>query len=278
MKKAAYLLASLLSAMVILAGCGTPGQNAGENGSGEISLVGSTSVQPLAEMLAEAYMAKNEGIMVTVQGGGSSVGVKTVSEGGCDIGMTSRALKDEEKSRGIVEATICYDGIAVVLHPSNSITDLSIEQIYSILTGAVVNWSQVGGPDRDITVYTREASSGTREALVSLLHLEDENKNVLITENAIECNGNGVMKTNVAGNEGAIGYVSLGSLDETLKAVTVGGVQASVGNVHNQTYPLYRPFNLATLGEPEGLARDFIDFALGEEGQAIAAEKWIPLG
>lgn len=302
MKKSVIVLAALLSALLVFAGCTTGEQNgttapaatrtpataattataATQAASEEpvvISLAGSTSVQPLAEKLGEAYMALHENVTVTVEGGGSSVGVKTVGQGGCDIGTASRNVKDSEKETysGIVQTTLCWDGIAIVVHPGNSVTELTKEQIYDILTGEITNWSEVGGADRDITVYTREASSGTRDALVSLLELEDADKNVLITENAIECNSNGVMKTNVAGNENAIGYVSLGVLDETIRALVVDGVEASSENVLNGTYALYRPFNFVTMGEPEGAVKDFIDFALSEDGQALCAHSYIPL-
>lgn len=305
MKKTIILLTIVLSAMLALVGCQTADSTAtatpqvtktptaaattGATAAATeeataapepvtISLVGSTSVQPLAEMLAEAYMAKYDYVTVTVQGGGSSVGVKTVGEGSCDIGNASRAVKDSELEtyEGMNPIIVCYDGIAVAMHPSNTVEDLTEEQIAAIFKGEITNWSEVGGADMDITVYTREAASGTRGAFVELLELEDGD-NVLITDMAIECNGNGVMKTNIAGNEGAIGYVSLGSLDDTLKAVKVGGVEASVDNVKNGSYPLFRPFNMITMGEPEGAVKDFLDFVLGEEGQAIAAEKWIPV-
>jgi phosphate transport system substrate-binding protein len=292
MKKSIIMLAALLSVLLVFAGCTTGGQSgatktpttaaatqAASEKPVEISLVGSTSVQPLAEKLGEAYMALHKNVTVTVEGGGSSVGVKTVGEGGCDIGTASRDIKESEKETysGIVQTTICWDGIAIVVHPANTVKGLTKEQICAILTGEITNWSEVGGTNKDITVYTREASSGTRDALVSLLKLEDANKNVLITDNAIECNSNGVMKTNVAGNEGAIGYVSLGVLDETIQALTVDGVEASPENVLNGTYCLYRPFNFVTMGEPEGAVKDFIEFALSKDGQDLCAENYIPL-
>jgi len=245
--------------------------------SGKVTLIGSTSVQPLAEDLSIAFMDMYPDVQVDVQGGGSSVGIQSVMDGLCDIGDASRNLKEEEKGKGLVEHVVALDGIAVVVHPSNTAADLTVEQVKQIYEGDITNWKDAGGADAEIIVLTREAASGTRGAFIELVGLEEEVEGedvVTITEEALESNSNGALKTNVSTKENAIGYVSLGSIDDTVKALKVDGVDATAENVKNGTYGLFRPFLMLTNGEPQGVVKIFLDYVLGD-GQAIVSENYI---
>ncbi|MBT3319983.1 MAG: phosphate ABC transporter substrate-binding protein [Clostridia bacterium] len=246
---------------------------------GTIEIIGSTSVQPLAEELAREFMKANPDIVVNVQGGGSSVGVTSAINGICDIGTASRSLKETEKGAGLTEHIAALDGIAVVVHPNNSVSDLSAEQVKQIYMGEITNWSEVGGADKPIIVFNREAASGTRGAFIELAKLEekrdDGSKRLLITSEALEANSNGALKTNVSTKEGAIGYVSMGTIDDTIKAVSIGGVQATAGNVIDGTYTLYRPFLMLTSGQPNAITRAFLEFVKSEAGQEIASQDYI---
>ncbi len=247
--------------------------------SGTIELIGSTSVQPLAETLAEEFMALNPDVTINVQGGGSSVGVQSALDKLCDIGDASRNLKDSEKGQGLIENVIALDGIAVVVHPNNPVSDLTVEQVRQIYMGEITNWKEVGGDDKEIIVFNREAASGTRGAFIELAELEekqdDGSKKLLITEKALEANSNGALKTSVSTKEDAIGYVSLGSIDESIKAVSIDGVQATAQNVIDGAYTLYRPFLMLTNGEPSEVTQAFLDFIMSADGQAIVADKYI---
>ncbi len=249
--------------------------------SGKLEISGSTSMQELVEKLGEAFMAKNAGVTVNVQGGGSSVGVQNVIDGLSDIGDASRALKDEEKAE-LTEHVIAQDGVAIIVNPANTgVTGLTAAQVADIFSGKVTNWKDVGGKDADIIVITREASSGTREAFVKLFGLESTdtagNTVVNITDKALECNDNGSMMTNVSGKEAAIGYCSLGSLNDTVTALKIDGVEATAENVKSDTYKYWRPFVMATKGDGSELAQAFLDFVYGPDGQAVVSEKYIPV-
>ena len=249
--------------------------------SGKLEISGSTSMQELAEQLAEGFMAKNPGVTVNVQGGGSSVGIQNVTDGLSDIGNASRALKDEEKSAGLVEYTIAQDGVAAIVNPANGVSDLTAEQIMKIFKGEITNWKDVGGKDAKIIVITREASSGTREAFTKLFNViekgADGKETVVITDKALECNDNGSMMTNVAGKPDAIGYCSVGSLNDTVKPLKVEGVDATKENIIANTYKYWRPFVMATKGDAKDLAKSFLDFVYGPDGGAIVAKKYIPV-
>ncbi|MGE5509402.1 MAG: phosphate ABC transporter substrate-binding protein [Chitinophagales bacterium] len=248
----------------------SPGQAQASTLSGKLVLAGSTSVQPLAEALAEEFMAKNPGVRVQVQGGGSSAGISAAKSGAADIGTSSRELKPDEK--GLHEVKVALDGIAVVVHPKNSVKNLTSEQICKIYTGEITNWKQVGGKDAPIMVVTREAGSGTRGAFEELVM----QKRSIFTK-AIVQGSTGAVRSTVAQAPNSIGYISLGSLDETVKAVSVNGVAASEENVKNKTYKIARPFLFLTRSQPAGLAKAFIDFALGKDGQKIVAEEFVPV-
>ena len=242
---------------------------------GAITEAGSTTVQPLAEKLAEAFMAKHPGVRITIQGGGSSVGVKSVGEGVVDVGAASRELKPSERDEypDIVVHTIAFDGIAIIVHPQVPVAGLTREQVRDIFAGRIVNWKEVGGPDGFITVVSREEGSGTRAAFEEMVMGE-----ALITEKAILLPFNGAVRTAVALVPHSIGYISFGYLDPSVKALAIDGVEPVVEKASSGEYPVVRPLNLLTRGEPQGLVRAWLDFIFGPEGQRIVAEEgYIPV-
>ena len=235
-----------------------------------IIVAGSTSVQPFAEVLAEEYMILHPDVAIDVQGGGSSAGVMSAQSGTADIGMSSRALKDEEKSLWSVE--IARDGLAVIVHSSNPLQDLTLDQIRGIYAATIIDWSQLGGQNSKIHVIAREEGSGTRGAFESLVM--DKTR---ITPRAIIQDSNGAVRQLVADDPNAIGFISLGLVDETVRALQLGGVAATTENVINGSYGLSRPFLFMTLNQPTGETKQFIDFTLSAEGQKrLTAEGLIP--
>lgn len=236
--------------------------------SGTIQIVGSTSVQPLAEELAQAFMAKNKKVRIFVQGGGSGAGIKAAMTGTADIGNSSRELKPEEKS--IVETVIARDGIAIVVNKENAISDLTMEQLQKIYTGEYTNWNQVGGPDMKIVVVNREAGSGTRGAFEEIvLHKLTNTSNCLVQAST------GAVRQTVAVTKEAIGYISLGSLDTSVKVLTIDGVPCTETDILSAKYKIQRPFLMLTKKEPVGVVKAFLDFILSAEGQKIVAKDYI---
>lgn len=279
MKSKIFLALLLIGAlMVSVVGCGgEKAEDQGAQGGGEqaqtetITTAGSTSVQPLSEELAKAFMDKNPGKVINVQGGGSSQGVKAANEGVAEIGAASRHLKDSEKSLGLNVVQIAIDGIAVVVNPANeSVNDLTIDQVQKIFAGEITNWKDVGGNDEEIRAITRESGSGTRGAFEEMVMDETKIANTAITQNS-----NGGVRTAVANDKAAIGYLSMGYVNDEVKAVKIDGVDATVENIKAGTYKISRPFNYLTKGEPQGLTKDYIDFVLSAEGQEIVAEDYI---
>ncbi len=240
--------------------------------SGTITTGGSTTVQPLSEILAGAFMEIFPKVAITVTGGGSSVGVKSASEGTLDIGAVSRELKASEEGLGLVVSILAYDGIAVVTNAAQTVTDLTIEQIKRIYAGEITNWNEVGGSNEDIVVVSREEGSGTRAAFEELVM-----GTTLITASAILQSSTGALKTTVAGNRRAIGYISMGYLDSSVKALSINGVAGTEENAKNGSYPIVRPLIYVTLGEPTGIIKKYIDFCRGRAGQAIVAEDYISI-
>ncbi len=235
-----------------------------------IIVAGSTSVQPFAEVLAEEYMTLHPDVTIDIQGGGSAAGIMAAQSGTADIGMSSRELKDEEKSLWYVE--IARDGLAVIVHPSNPIQNLTLDQISDIYAATVSNWSHLGGSSSQIHVITREDGSGTRGAFESLVMGEAQ-----ITPRAIVQDSNGAVLQLVADDPNAIGFISLGLVNETVKALELGGVAATRENVINGSYGLSRPFLFIARGQPTGQTKQFIDFTLSAEGQKLlATEGLIP--
>lgn len=264
MKRFVCAALGAVTALCLLAGC---------SGGGGVSTDGSTSMEKVIGALGEAFEAQNGGVSFTYNPTGSSSGIQAVSEGRCDIGLASRALKDEEKSQGLTETVLAYDGIAVVVHPDNPVSDLTLEQIAGIYTGAVTDWSQVGGSEGQIVVIGREAGSGTRDGFESITGTED------VCQYRQELTSTGDVVTTVAGNPNAVGYASLASVGDNVKAVSVGGVAPGEESVKDGTYAIQRPFMMVTkdgtaLSEA---AQAFFDYAVSEEaGEVISAAGVVP--
>ncbi len=237
--------------------------------SGSISMVGSTSMEKLANALSEAFMEKYPDVTVTAEFVGSGAGIEAVTNGTADIGNSSRSLKDEEKAAGVVENVVAIDGIAVCVDSANEVADLTKEQLTNIYNGTVTNWKEVGGADEPIIVIGREAGSGTRGAFEELVDLKDACKY------ANELDSTGAVIAKVASTPGAIGYASLDALDDSVKALSLEGVEATAENIKAGNYFLSRPFVMATKGEISGqsdLVQAWFDFVLGDEGQQVASE------
>lgn len=255
---------------------GTAG--AGGTLKGTVTVSGSTSVQPLAQDLSDVYKDVEPGISVEVQGGGSTQGVKDASEGISDIGSISRDLTADEKNLGFTEHIIAYDGVAIVVHPSNNISNLSKDQIVKIFKGETKNWKDVGGPDKGILVVTREESSGTRTAFEELLGLQEKQGDKtlsLITSDALTADGTGAVKANIVSKENAIGYTSLGFVDDTMKKVNIDNLECTVDTVKSKTYPISRPFILLTKGEVKPEVQAFLDFILSDKGQEVVGQSYV---
>lgn len=236
--------------------------------SGSITMVGSTSMEKLANALGETFMDKYPGVTVSAQFVGSSAGVEAVLGGTADIGNSSRNLKDEEKNNGAVENVVAIDGIAVCVDSANTVTDLTKDQLTDIYTGEVTNWKDLGGADTPIIVVGREAGSGTRGAFEELLGIEDA------CAYANELDSTGAVIAKVASTPGAIGYASLDAIDDTVKSVALEGVAATAENIKAGNYFLSRPFVMATKGEiseQSELVQAWFEFVMGEEGQEVAA-------
>ena len=237
--------------------------------SGSISMVGSTSMEKLANALSEAFMEKYPDVTVTAEFVGSGAGVEAVTNGTADIGNSSRSLKDEEKAAGVVENVVAIDGIAVCVDPANEVANLTKEQLTNIYNGTITNWKEVGGADEPIIVIGREAGSGTRGAFEELVDLKDACKY------ANELDSTGAVIAKVASTPGAIGFASLDALDDSVKALSLEGVEATAENIKAGNYFLSRPFVMATKGEiseQNDLVQAWFDFVLGDEGQQVASE------
>lgn len=294
-KKLAALLSTCVLAAACMTGCGNTASNSSQASdaqnqssqsttggtqtdsigsgskelSGSIQMVGSTSMEKLANALAESFMEKYPNVTVTAEFVGSGAGIEAVTSGSADIGNSSRNLKDEEKSNGAVENIVAIDGIAVCVDPTNTVTGLTKQQLTDIYTGTITNWSEVGGADAPIIVVGREAGSGTRGAFEELLDVIDS------CAYANELDSTGAVMAKVASTPGAIGYVSLDVVDDSVIALALEGVEATAENIKAGNYFLSRPFVMATKGEiseQNELVRAWFDYVLGEEGQAVAAK------
>ena len=283
MKKIVSWLLIFVFGAILFAGC-TPTEKEGTSGgadtelSGKIVIAGSTSVQPLSEELVAGFLERYPNVTVEVQGGGSSVGIKSAYEKICDIGAASRALKEEEKGYGLNEYIIAKDGIGVIVHPSNNVADLTLEQVQKIFTGEIKNWKEIGGADREIVVVSREEGSGTRGAFVEITKVEIENaqgeKKDATTSNALVQPSTGAVKNTVANTPDAIGYISLGAMDDTVKMLKIEGVEATAENCKSGEYKISRPFLYLTNQEESELVKAYIDFILNE-GQEIVKREFI---
>ena len=233
--------------------------------SGTVSTDGSTSMEKVIGALSEAFMEANSKVTVTYNPTGSGTGIQAVQEGRCDIGLSSRALKDEEKASGLQETVLAYDGIAMIVNPANPVEDLTLEQIADIYTGKITNWSELGGSDSEIVLIGREAGSGTRSGFAEIVEVKD------LCQYRQELSSTGDVIATVAQNPGAIGYASLASVKDTVKAVKVGGVTPSEETVKDGTYAIQRPFVLVT---KEGVtlsetAQAFFNYAVSKDANAV---------
>ena len=233
--------------------------------SGTVSTDGSTSMEKVIGALGEAFMEANDQVKFTYNPTGSSSGIQAVQEGRCDIGLSSRALKDEEKASGLVETVLAYDGIAMIINPENTVEDLTLEQIADIYTGKITNWSEVDGQDAEIVLIGREAGSGTRSGFEEIVDVKDACKY------RQELSSTGDVITTVAQNPGAIGYASLASVKDSVKALKVGGVTPSEETVKDTTYAIQRPFVLATKQDAvlSPAAQAFFDYITSADANEI---------
>ena len=280
MKKFWTILASATLALTLLAGCGSSGNAPASSAAssapsggdteltGSVATDGSTSMKSVIGALGESFQNANSGVTFTYNPPGSGSGIQAVSEGRCDIGLASRGLKDDEKSSGLTETVLAYDGIAVVVSPENPVSDLTIEQIADIYTGKITNWSEVGGNDAEIVLIGREAGSGTRDGFESITGTEEA------CQYRQELTSTGDVIATVSQNPNAIGYASLSAVKESVKALSVGGVAPSEDTVKDGSYLIQRPFVLVT---KDGVtlspaAQAFFDYATSAEAAPIIAQ------
>ncbi len=282
MKKILAFALSAVMALALLAGCGNQTDNNSSNNdnggdagdtpaasvSGTVSTDGSTSMEKVIGALSESYMAANKDVTVNYNPTGSGAGITAVQEGTCDIGLSSRALKDEEKAAGLKETVLAYDGIAIIVHPDNPVSDLSIEQIAKLYTGEITNWKDVGGSDAEVVLIGREAASGTRDGFESITGTKDK------CQYRQELTSTGDVITAVSQNPDAIGYASLAAIKDSVKALSVDGVTPSETTVKDGSYQVQRPFVLVTVeGKTlSAAAQSFFGYATSADAADIIAK------
>ena len=264
MKKIMMIVLAAITAAAMLAGCATDNGSAG----GSVSTDGSTSMEKVIGALGESFMANNQGTTFTYNPTGSGSGIKAVLEGRCDIGLSSRSLKDDEKAEGLKETVLAYDGIAIIVNPENPVNNLDLETIAKLYTGEITNWKDVGGNDAEVVLIGREAGSGTRDGFESITGTADK------CRYRQELTSTGDVITTVSQNPNAIGYASLASLKDSVKALTVGGVAPTEETVKDGSYVVQRPFVLVTkdgaaLSET---AQKFFDYATSADAAGIIAK------
>lgn len=264
MKKIMMIVLAAITAAAMLAGCATDNGSAG----GSVSTDGSTSMEKVIGALGESFMANNQGTTFTYNPTGSGSGIKAVLEGRCDIGLSSRSLKDDEKAEGLKETVLAYDGIAIIVNPENPVNNLDLETIAKLYTGEITNWKDVGGNDAEVVLIGREGGSGTRDGFESITGTADK------CQYRQELTSTGDVITTVSQNPNAIGYASLASLKDSVKALTVGGVAPIEDTVKDGSYVVQRPFVLVT---KEGTAlsetaQKFFDYATSADAAGIIAK------
>jgi phosphate transport system substrate-binding protein len=227
-----------------------------------ITVAGSTSVEPFAEFLAEEYMSKHPEAHIYVQGGGSTAGIEAAISGAANIGMSSRNLIDAEKK--LYAVTIAKDAIAIIVHPSSPIEDLPLDKIREVFSGKIANWKGLGGPDHSIDVVTREEGSGTRESFQKFVMGKED-----ISLGALVQDSNGAVRQVLSSDPNAIGYISLGLVNDQVKALKITGVQPNLANVNNGKYALVRPFLFVFNEEPTGETKSFLEFVLSPPAQKL---------
>ncbi len=260
-----FLVLTLLLALAFFPSC-RPGRR-----GHSLVVAGSTSIQPFADKWAEVFMEKRPGEIVDVQGGGSSAGIQAVGTGAAHIGMSSRELKDDEKE--LYQIEVAHDGLAIIVHPRNPLDNITIEQVKSIFLGEITTWESLNGQQKAITVVVREEGSGTRGAFQELVMGKSR-----ITKKAIVQDSNGTVREIVSRDPNAIGFISLGLVNESVKALALNGVKPTEEAILKKEYRLVRPFLFLTKEVPTGLAKEFIDFVLSDEIQElILKEGLIPV-
>jgi len=258
----------VLVAAILSAGC-TVGERTPAK-TETLLISGSTTVLPVAQLTAEAFMAKNPDVDLQISGGGSSVGIQAAGSGTADIGMASRDLKESEKEAypDLVKHVVALDGIVIIVNPENSLGSLTLDEVRGIYNGTYRNWNDLGGPDQEIVVTGRDSASGTREFFHETVMQKED-----FVETQLEKNSNGAVKQTVAQTPGAIGYVGLGYIDASVKALPIdagsGPVEPTIENIEDGTYPLARELFMFTRGEPTGLAAEYLSFISSPEGQQI---------
>lgn len=259
MKKIVCFILTVLMAVSALTGCGSQGQS-----GGAVATDGSTSMSAVILALGEAFTS-DTGIKVTYNATGSSAGITAVKDGACDIGLSSRALKAEEEAEGLTGTVLAYDGIAIIVHPDNPVNDLDMQTIAKIYTGEITNWNQVGGDDAQIVLIGREAGSGTRSGFEEITGTKDA------CQYRQELTSGGDVITAVSQNQGAIGYASLSSIKDTVKALTVDGVAPSEATIKNGSYVVQRPFVLVTKKDTalSESAQKFFDFITSADAAEV---------
>ena len=278
MKKFLTLALTAVMALSLLTACGSKNDNSADTNtdgsntettlSGTVSTDGSTSMEKVINSLGESFMAMNKDVKFTYNPTGSGSGIQAVSEGRCDIGLSSRALKDDEKASGLVETVVALDGIAIVVNPENPVSDLDIDTIAKIYTGEITNWKDVGGKDAEVVLIGREAASGTRDGFESITGTKDK------CQYRQELTSTGDVITAVSQNPDAIGYASLASIKDSVKALNVDGVTPSEATVKDGSYKVQRPFVLVTV-EGKALssaAQSFFDYATSPAAADIIAK------
>ncbi len=276
MKKIISIALIAVLALALLAGCGSsaapaataaPASEAPAELSGTVATDGSTSMEKVIGTLGEAFMEQNKGVTFTYNPTGSGSGITAVGEGRCDIGLSSRALKDDEKASGLKETILALDGIAVIVNPANPVSDLDVKTIAKIYTGEITNWKEVGGNDAEIVLIGREAGSGTRDGFESITDTKDSCKY------RQELTSTGDVITTVSTNPDAIGYASLAALKDNVKALTVGGIAPTEDTVKDGSYVIQRPFVLVTKDgvELSTAAQAFFDYATSADAADLIA-------
>lgn len=268
MKKLMSILAVALLMATMVTGCGTKDEvstdNPTEKVSGTVATDGSTSMEKVIGYLSEAYMEENSDVKITYNPTGSGSGISAVQEGRCDIGLSSRNLKDEE-AKDLKGTVVAIDGIAIIVNPENPIADLTIDEIASLYKGEITNWEEIGGNDAPVVLIGREAASGTRDGFESITGTEDACKY------SQELTSTGDVVQTVASNPNAIGYASLASVKDTVKAIDVEGVTPTTETIQNGTYKVQRNFVFVTKKNKElqGVAKAFFDFATSAEADEL---------
>lgn len=252
MKK--YILLFCFITALIFFGCG--------KGKISITLAGSTAFQPFAEKIADEYMKTNPNITITVQGGGSAVGIQSANSGAAQIGMAD-LVKLPDEAKGLTSTIVAQDGIAIVVNPGNKIENLSTDQVRDIFNGKIKNWKEIGGTNTPITVVSRESGSGTRSSFEKIIN------GITLVNNAVIQNSNGTIRETVANDQNSIGYISHGILNEKVKALKIDNVECTTESIIAKKYNLVRPIFLLTKGAPSGEVKKFIDYILTQEIQSM---------